>query len=215
MEAFIYLTGFVAFQRVRDIICTKVVAQSPPAASILNSLGRPLQTHPSNEKGILFTSVKIMKEFKYNKHGKISPGLSGKTGPIAMLLSVLVLSGLILVEGGLASIGGILVIVFFYGVMSFGLSFWSNIKCDKDTLFLEFLGWDIKIPWENILDIKEIRSLPQNVWLVTVKKITMLHYLYGLLFSFRLTPGFLIWESMPNHSDLISHIKRNIKKTRR
>ncbi len=150
-----------------------------------------------------------MKKYQY---GKFSPGLSGKTGPIVMLLTVLIPSCLVIAKGGLTSIGGPLILAAAYSIFIFGFSWWPNVKCDKESLYLEFLGWPIKIPWENILEVEEINYLPQKAWLVTVKKITFLHYLYSLLLSFKFVPGFVIWESLSNHSELLSHIKQNIRR---
>ena len=149
-----------------------------------------------------------MQEYTY---GKISPGLSGKTGPIVMLLTAFVPSFLAIATGRLALLGGSLILALFYSIMIFGFSWWPKIKCDKESLYLEFLGWPIKIPWENILSVQEIRYLPQKAWLVTAKRITPLHYLYSLLVSFKFVPGFVIWESISNRGELLSSIKRNIK----
>jgi hypothetical protein len=151
-----------------------------------------------------------MKEYKYGK-GSISPGLSGKTGPIVMLLTVLVFSCALITVGGVKSIGGLLILPAVYSIAIFGFSWWPIIKCDKESLYLEFLGWPIKIPWEDVLSVQEIRYFPQKAWLVTAKKITPLHYLYSLLLSFKLVPGFVIWESISNRGELLSHIRRNIK----
>jgi hypothetical protein len=150
-----------------------------------------------------------MKEFKY---GKFSPGLSGKTGPIVMLLAVLVFPCLAIAEGRSDFLPGTLILAVFFGVLFFGFSWWPNIKCDKESLYVEFAGWPIKIPREDILDIQEINHLPQRAWLVTAKKITYLHYFYSLLVSFRFTPGFMIWESISNRDELLSYIKKCKKK---
>lgn len=150
-----------------------------------------------------------MNEYKY---GKISAGLSGKTGPIAMLFTILVLLCLGFASGRLAIAGFSLVFGIAYGIAIYGFSWWPNIKCDDNALYLEFLGWPIKIPWENVLDIKEIPYLPQKAWLVTAKRITFLHYSFGLLLSLKLVPGFVIWESISNYSELLSFIKRKMKK---
>lgn len=149
-----------------------------------------------------------MREFKY---GKMSPGLSGKTGAIIMLLIVLIPSCLVIAKGGVNVIGGPLILAAAFSIFIFGFSWWSNVKCDKEFLYLEFLGWPIKIPWEDVLDIQEIRYLPQKAWLVTAKKITFFHHLYSLLLSFKFIPGFVIWESISNHNELLSYIKQNIR----
>ena len=128
-----------------------------------------------------------------------------------MLLTILVPSCLAIAKGELALIGMSLVFAVAYGIFIFGLSWWPIIKCDKESLYLEFLGWPIKIPWENILSVQEIRYFPQKAWLVTAKRITHLHYLYSLLLSFKLSPGFVIWESISNRGELLSQIRRNIK----
>jgi hypothetical protein len=150
-----------------------------------------------------------MKEYKY---GKMSAGLSGKTGPIVMLLTILVLLCLGIVTGRSAIMGFSLVVALAYCIFIFGFSWWPNIKCDNDALYLEFLGWPIKIPWDDILGIKEVHYLPQKAWLVTARKITILHYLYSLFLSLKLVPGFVLWESLSNHSDLVGNIRREIKR---
>lgn len=150
-----------------------------------------------------------MREFKY---GKFSPGLSGKTGPIAILFIMLIPSCLAIAKGGIASIGSLLILAAAYGIFIFGFSWWPNIKCDKESLYLEFLGWPIKISRQDILDIQEIKHLPQRAWLVTAKKITFLHYLYSLLVSFKFVPGFVIWENISHRDELLSYIKQNVKR---
>ena len=149
-----------------------------------------------------------MKEYRYSK---ISAGVSGKTGPIVMLLTVLVPSLLAVATGRFTLIGGSLILAVAYSLFVYGFSWWPNIKCDTEALYLEFLGWPIKILWGDIFEVKEISYLPQKAWLVTAKKITIIHYSFGLLLSHRLIPGFVIWENISNHSELLSHIRRHIK----
>ena len=151
-----------------------------------------------------------MKEYKY---GKISAGLSGKTGAITMLLTILFPLCLVIPTGRLEVLGMSLLFAVVYSIAIYGFSWWPNIKCDDDALYLEFLGWPIKIPWDNVLDIKEIPYLPQKAWLVTAKRITFLHYSFGLLLSLKLVPGFVIWGSISNCSELLSISKGKMKRT--
>ena len=150
-----------------------------------------------------------MKEYKYNK--LTHAGLSGKTGAVAIFLTIMVLVFLGIATGRSDVMKFVLAVSFVYSILIYGFSYWPNISCDNEALFLEFLGWPIEIPWVDILEIKEIHYMPKKAWLVTARKITILHYLYGLQFALKLVPGFLIWENISNRDDLLSKIRKNMR----
>ena len=150
-----------------------------------------------------------MKEYRYSK--LMHAGLSGKTGVVAMFLTIMVLVFLGIAIGRLDVIEFALIFAFAYGILIYIFSFWQNVRCDNDALFVEFLGWPIEIPWTDILEIREIHYFPQRAWLVTARKITILHYLYGLLFAFKLVPGFFIWENISSRDELLSKITRKMR----
>lgn len=151
-----------------------------------------------------------MKAYQYNR--LTYAGLSGKTGVVVMLLTVAVLIVFGLATGG--SVGLALLVAVVYGLLLYGFSCWPNLTCDDEALFVEFLGWPIKIPWAEVLGVKEIYSLPKRAWLVTARKITFLHYFFGLQFSLKWAPGFLIWENISNREELLSKIRRRTKATK-
>jgi hypothetical protein len=150
-----------------------------------------------------------MKEYKYNK--LTHAGLSGKTGAVAIFLTIAALVFLGIATGRADAIKFALAASFVYSIFIYGFSWWPNITCDNEALFVEFLGWPIKIPWTDIIGIKEVHYMPKKAWLVTARKITILHYLFGLQFALKLVPGFLIWENISSRDDLLSKIRRNMR----
>ena len=87
-----------------------------------------------------------------------------------------------------------------------------NIQTDASGLKVEFvLGW-ADVNWDEILEIKQVYAFREKGWLVSAEKITLFHSLYGLQYGPTLSPGFLIWESLPNSDELISTIKNNLSK---
>jgi len=46
---------------------------------------------------------------------------------------------------------------------------------------------------------------------VRAKKITLLHYFYGLMYGLEWAPGFLIWENISDRHELLSEIRKKGK----
>ena len=149
-----------------------------------------------------------MKEYTYEKL-KFAR-LSGKSGLVSVVLTIL-----------LAIVFGIVFPVYVKNLITFGLiyilviclgfyvfSWWPNITSTEDGVLIEFLSGKIRIPWGDILGIRQLYGMPGKAWLVSVKKITPLHYLLGLQFGLKPVPGFLIWEGISNRAELLSEIRK-------
>jgi len=146
--------------------------------------------------------------YKYDRFKYL--GFSGKTGAVVSFLTVAALIVLNIVAGEPGALS-VVMISLLYCVLMYFFSSWPNVTCDDEALFVEFLGWPIKIPWADLLGVKEVYSLPKRAWLVTAKKITFIHYLFGFQYSLKFVPGFLIWEGIPNRGELLSKIRGRAK----
>lgn len=152
-----------------------------------------------------------MKEYKYPRY--MFGRLSGKLGLVVMVLIIPMAFVMGMASRGqiLAGVMFALIFAIFDCVAAYVLNMRPNIECDDEGLFIDFLGGPIEIPWTDVLGITQVYGMPQKVWLVRAKKITFLHYFYGLQFFLEWVPGFLIWENISNRDELLSEIRKKRK----
>jgi hypothetical protein len=96
----------------------------------------------------------------------------------------------------------------------FAYSF-SEIKLDTDSIYLEFLWYWIKIPWNEVVSIedKEAQLSYKPIFkehIVRVKKLTLFHNLYGLMYLMKFTPCFVINAKISHYNEIVKEIKRHI-----
>ncbi len=85
-----------------------------------------------------------------------------------------------------------------------------RIKVDKEGLLVEFLWYWLRIGWEGIDGIREVKSQIGSfrVWVVRSQKLTFFHRLYGLFTCGKFEPCFLVHQFMNNHLELIKEIEQ-------
>jgi len=104
------------------------------------------------------------------------------------------------------------VLLFFLGFTgcSFFINYFPSIWTDDDAIYISyFIIFRIKIPWNRIIDIVSVKSLPKMV-LVRARRITPWHTHYSIYYLRSLKPGFLINESIDNFDELIQVIRKNV-----
>jgi len=89
-----------------------------------------------------------------------------------------------------------------------------RVKTDDDGLLVEFLWQWLRIKWEDVDGVREIKSYSGrfHVWMVESHQLTFFHRFYGLLNNGKFKPCFLVHSTMVNHLELINEIKRCSKK---
>jgi hypothetical protein len=81
------------------------------------------------------------------------------------------------------------------------------IGADEDGILVRFLWHYIRVPWEQVTEIKR---LPTDynlspVWLIRTSKLTAFHRLYGFPH-----PGFYIYTSISDYHELMQDIERHL-----
>lgn len=82
---------------------------------------------------------------------------------------------------------------------------------DKGLEISVFLFFRVQIPWSDIINVR-IRRFPVGSILVSARKITPFHRIYGWLYSRTLYPSFLIGKGIEDRNNLISEIQRRVQK---
>jgi hypothetical protein len=97
-----------------------------------------------------------------------------------------------------------------FSIGSFFINYYPTIWTDNDAIYISyFVLLRIKIPWNEILDIKLVSSNPRTL-LVRTRRITPWHIYYGFYYSQSCKPSFLIKGSIDNFDELTQVIKSNI-----
>lgn len=90
---------------------------------------------------------------------------------------------------------------------------WSDIVLDDEGLIVEFLWFNLRVFWRDIIDLKHIGSKSFGVWLLrTNNKLTFLHRLYGLFYMLSIHPSLPIHTQSKAHNELIREINRHLPK---
>ena len=82
---------------------------------------------------------------------------------------------------------------------------------DKGLEISMFLFFRIQIPWSDIIDVR-IRRFPNGSALVSARKITPFHRIYGWLYSHTFYPSFLIGKGINDRDNLIREIRQRIQR---
>lgn len=103
----------------------------------------------------------------------------------------------------------ILINSYFYG---------QNISVTHGGLLVEFLGKDLSVPWDKIIEIKPaygfLRSTKnrKNILVVLTDALTPFHRLLGLLYGLSLKRAFIIYPSISEYELLVETIKKHTQK---
>jgi hypothetical protein len=102
------------------------------------------------------------------------------------------------------------------GVLCFGLTYlfggmlgslffilaYPDVSVDDQGITISIWLYHIRIPWSNVIGLDEKGFPRHNIILVRAKRITPIHFLYGLYYSQKLEPGFFIAKSIRNYDEL-------------
>jgi hypothetical protein len=108
-------------------------------------------------------------------------------------------------------LGGSLAVILL--ISSYAVNLYPNVEVVEDGLWVDFFWTRRHLPWSNLVDTIETGKMAYKSWAVEVKRFSLLHRLYGLLYlkSFS-RPCFIVFSYLPNHDKLIEKINREIKK---
>ena len=97
-------------------------------------------------------------------------------------------------------------------------NFFTEVTSDAEGLHLIFLWRKIDVPWEDVKAIKpvfNIKLLRKNISVVRTRSLTIFHLLYGLLYSFNLSPSIIIYRGMKEYDELVKRMEYHIRKNQR
>jgi hypothetical protein len=157
-----------------------------------------------------------MREYTYKGAAGAMFGLAPLGGLIlvigAALLSVMILGVGIYTHADVSAVicwGGWMLVVCL--IVGLGLmNAFPTVWVGEETLVISaFLFARIAIPWEDILDVKT-EGMPFGSALVRAKRITLVHRLYGWLYSKSLRPSFFVGYQIDHYDELIAEIRLGI-----
>ena len=96
--------------------------------------------------------------------------------------------------------------------------FGQNIDVTDEGLLVEFLGKDLFVPWNKIIEIKPAHGFwrnsrnPKPIYIVLTEALTPFHRLLGLLYRLSVKPAFIIYPTISEYQSLVETIKRHKKK---
>jgi hypothetical protein len=102
-----------------------------------------------------------------------------------------------------------LINAYFYG---------QNITVTHDGLLVEFLGKDLSVPWDKIIEIKSASGFRRStknrkhILVVLTDALTPFHRLLGFLYGSSLKPAFIIYPSIGEYELLVETIKKHVGK---
>ena len=90
---------------------------------------------------------------------------------------------------------------------------WSNIDVDDRGLLIEFLWFKLRVFWEDIVDVRHVGTKSFGVWLLrTSNRLTFVHRLYSVFYTFSIHPGVPIHIQSKIHNELIKEINKHSMK---
>jgi hypothetical protein len=100
-------------------------------------------------------------------------------------------------------------------VLSWTLGFiffnlYPDVSTDLEGVSISHIFGRRKIPWDDILNI-ETRGAFYRRTVVTARRITFFHRLYGGLYGRWFQPAFLIADWLEDRDELVEEIERNIR----
>jgi hypothetical protein len=91
---------------------------------------------------------------------------------------------------------------------------WSDIEIDEEGIWVEFIGRDILVPWNEIISVQFIGPPKFGVWLIRTERhqLTFFHRIYSLFYARSNQPGFVIHPQINSVSELTKEIKTQMAK---
>jgi hypothetical protein len=90
---------------------------------------------------------------------------------------------------------------------------YPDVCLDDEGIFISFMFGRAKIPWHLVLSV-HTRRFPFRRTLVSARRITPLHYVYGWVYLRSLRLSFIVDSSLEHHDELVAEIERRIQATR-
>jgi hypothetical protein len=91
---------------------------------------------------------------------------------------------------------------------SFFINMYPTIWLEEANLVVSvFFFWQAKIKWAEMLSV-DLERTSRGDTIVTARKITPIHHLYGWFYLRALTPAFVIRRDIDNHDELVREIKK-------
>ena len=87
--------------------------------------------------------------------------------------------------------------------------FFQDIGVDEDGLVVEFLWMKIRVKWKDIEKIKPA-VFSRHSKIVLVKRLSLFHIIFGLLYGFTIKSAFIIDSTISNYELLIKEIEKHI-----
>jgi len=110
------------------------------------------------------------------------------------------------------------VIGIFAGITSlFAGNYRPIIISDAVGLHTTFLWKDLDVNWNDVKDIKPLFNIPwfKKRLVIKTNSLTPFHRLYGILYSFSLSPSIIMERGISDQDELIRRIKSSIRKNRK
>lgn len=88
--------------------------------------------------------------------------------------------------------------------------FYADVISDSKGLHFIFLGRQVEIPWEEIIEVKPVFNLSflnKRYCAIRTRSLTPFHRLYGLLYSFTFHPCLIITSGLKNYTELKRRIE--------
>jgi len=89
-----------------------------------------------------------------------------------------------------------------------------GITSDSKGLYIEFFWKQLFVPWESITDLKPIFNIThfKNIWVIRTNALTPFHRLYGIFYSFSISPCIVYNTNISESGELHKRIKSNLDK---
>ncbi len=78
---------------------------------------------------------------------------------------------------------------------------------DDELVLSVFVLGKKRIPWHDVLAVRELRPWPARYTVVSARRITSAHRLVGWSYGRTMRPSFVIWTSIANYEELCREIR--------
>jgi hypothetical protein len=95
----------------------------------------------------------------------------------------------------------------------FGYWLYPRITVGPDGISVTGLRRDIEVPFEDLVALKR-PLIPFMGDAIIARRVTPYHYLYGLVFCFRLEPAILVSPDMSKREELLDTLQRRLRHER-
>jgi len=90
---------------------------------------------------------------------------------------------------------------------------YPDVCLDDEGISISFMFGRTEIPWYLVSGV-HTRRFPFRRTFVSARRITPLHYVYGLVYLRSFRPSFLVDSSLEHHDELVAEIERRIRAMR-